>query len=392
MHLTRRIRIQLAIFTVVALVAGVDHGLRLHAAARTAVRRRPLHGDRRAARGRRPVRQRATSPTAAPKSAESTSVQPDRHRRRGRAVAELGHHDPVGPRRRGAQPVRGRRAVRRAAAAQRQRPAAEGRRRHPARPTPPCRPTSTRCWTPPTAVCRRSRATTSRRSIDEAYTAVGGLGPELSRLVKGRTALAIDARKNLDALTTLIDKSAAGPGLPDRHRRLDPGVGGAPGRPSPTSCRARTTPWPGFCTTVAPARRRGARSCSTGCSPPCRSCWPTWSASARWRSPTSPAIEQLLVLLPQGTAVTQATGVANREHQAGLQGRLPELQPEPQPAAAVHHRLPACPAAARARLRGLSRPPGRRSVLPGPAGLAVQRPRRPQPAVRDGAGQTGTRR
>lgn len=43
--------------------------------------------------------------------------------------------------------------------------------------------------------------------IDEAYTAVGGLGPELSRVVDGASTLAIDARKNLDPLTTLIDKA-----------------------------------------------------------------------------------------------------------------------------------------------------------------------------------------
>jgi phospholipid/cholesterol/gamma-HCH transport system substrate-binding protein len=43
--------------------------------------------------------------------------------------------------------------------------------------------------------------------IDESYTAVGGLGPELSRIVKGSTALAIDARKNLDPLLALIDQS-----------------------------------------------------------------------------------------------------------------------------------------------------------------------------------------
>lgn len=41
--------------------------------------------------------------------------------------------------------------------------------------------------------------------IDESYTAVGGLGPELSRLVKGTATLAIDARENLDSVTTLID-------------------------------------------------------------------------------------------------------------------------------------------------------------------------------------------
>ncbi|BBZ15587.1 MCE family protein [Mycobacterium branderi] len=43
--------------------------------------------------------------------------------------------------------------------------------------------------------------------VDESYTAVGGLGPELSRLVKGTSELSIDARKNLDAIITLIEES-----------------------------------------------------------------------------------------------------------------------------------------------------------------------------------------
>jgi phospholipid/cholesterol/gamma-HCH transport system substrate-binding protein len=43
--------------------------------------------------------------------------------------------------------------------------------------------------------------------IDEGYTALGGLSPEFSRLVQGGTTLAIDADKNRDALTSLIDNS-----------------------------------------------------------------------------------------------------------------------------------------------------------------------------------------
>ena len=43
--------------------------------------------------------------------------------------------------------------------------------------------------------------------VDEAYTAVGGMGPELSRLVTGGGALAAEARKNLGPLLTLIDQS-----------------------------------------------------------------------------------------------------------------------------------------------------------------------------------------
>ncbi|HET6733500.1 MlaD family protein [Mycobacterium sp.] len=43
--------------------------------------------------------------------------------------------------------------------------------------------------------------------IDESATAFGGHGPELSRIVSGFTTLAIDARANLDSMTTLIDGS-----------------------------------------------------------------------------------------------------------------------------------------------------------------------------------------
>lgn len=44
--------------------------------------------------------------------------------------------------------------------------------------------------------------------VDESYAAVGGLGPELSRIVKGGSALASHANANLDSLTKLIDGSA----------------------------------------------------------------------------------------------------------------------------------------------------------------------------------------
>lgn len=47
-----------------------------------------------------------------------------------------------------------------------------------------------------------------KTAIDESYTAFGGRGPELSRIVKGSSQIAIDARANLDSLTALIDESA----------------------------------------------------------------------------------------------------------------------------------------------------------------------------------------
>ncbi|WP_396926827.1 MCE family protein [Mycolicibacterium sp.] len=46
-----------------------------------------------------------------------------------------------------------------------------------------------------------------KTAIDEAYTAVGGLGRQLSDIVRGTTTLAIDARANLDPLVKLIDNA-----------------------------------------------------------------------------------------------------------------------------------------------------------------------------------------
>ena len=46
-----------------------------------------------------------------------------------------------------------------------------------------------------------------RTVIDESYTAVGGLGPELTRLVHGSIDLSIEARENLDPLIALIEQS-----------------------------------------------------------------------------------------------------------------------------------------------------------------------------------------
>lgn len=46
-----------------------------------------------------------------------------------------------------------------------------------------------------------------RTVVDESYKGVGGLGPELSRIVDGSTSLAIEAGKSIDSITALIDQS-----------------------------------------------------------------------------------------------------------------------------------------------------------------------------------------
>jgi phospholipid/cholesterol/gamma-HCH transport system substrate-binding protein len=86
--------------------------------------------------------------------------------------------------------------------------------------------------------------------IDESYTAVGGLGPELSKIVDGVTNLSIDARENLDPMLSLIDNAK-------------------PVLDSQTETSSAIQGWAAHVATVTRA------SSSTGSSPPCRSCWRT---------------------------------------------------------------------------------------------------------------------
>ena len=112
-----------------------------------------------------------------------------------------------------------------------------------------------------------------KTAVDEAYTAVGGLGPELSRFVKGGTALAIDARKNLDELTTLIDQSK--PILDSQTDTAGSIQAWAANLATVTDQLQHRTPrWPGSWRRAQPPQTR-CGPCSTGCSPHCRSCWPT---------------------------------------------------------------------------------------------------------------------
>lgn len=123
--------------------------------------------------------------------------------------------------------------------------------------------------------------------VDEAYTAVGGLGPELSRLVKGSTQLAIDARANLGELTTLIDQS--GPVLDSQTDTSGAVQRWAANLASITGQLKQEDPAVAGVLQQGPARPTRCVRCSTSCSPACRSCWRTWSVWAKWRSPTSPA-------------------------------------------------------------------------------------------------------
>jgi phospholipid/cholesterol/gamma-HCH transport system substrate-binding protein len=147
-----------------------------------------------------------------------------------------------------------------------------------------------------------------RTVIDESYLAVGGLGPELRRLVNGSTSLAIDARKDLDSLTTVIDQVQ-------------------PVLDSQTDTSGSIQSWAANLANITGQLQSEDRSVSgvlsngPGAAEEVRALFdqlqPTLPivlanlASVGEVAVTyQPNLEQLLVLLPQGTAVTQAVGVA----------------------------------------------------------------------------------
>lgn len=157
-----------------------------------------------------------------------------------------------------------------------------------------------------------------RTAVDEAYLAVGGLGPDLSRLVKGSTQLAIDARANLDPLTTLIDESQ-------------------PVLDTQTDTAGSIRAWASNLATITDELRshdgavRGLLERGPGAAEEVRALLdrlqPTLPivlanlVNVNEVAVTyQPALEQLLVLLPQGTATTQATGTANRHTKQDYKG------------------------------------------------------------------------
>jgi phospholipid/cholesterol/gamma-HCH transport system substrate-binding protein len=157
-----------------------------------------------------------------------------------------------------------------------------------------------------------------KTTVDEAYTAVGGLGPDISRLVTGSSSLSIDARKNLGPLLALIDQSS-------------------PVLESQTDSSDAVRLWAAHLADIT----RGLQRNNTAVQGVLQKGGP---ASAEVRqlfdrvNPTLPimlanligvgqvavtyqhGIEQLLVLLPQAVAAVQAIGVPNRNTKQGYKG------------------------------------------------------------------------
>ncbi|MDY6995636.1 MAG: MlaD family protein [Actinomycetota bacterium] len=145
--------------------------------------------------------------------------------------------------------------------------------------------------------------------IEQAYVAVGGLGPEIRRFVMGSTQLAIDGRGDLDALVTLIDDSA--PVLNSQTETADAIATWADDLADVADSLRDSD------AAVAGVLERGPQSVQEGRAllDRLRPTLPVIAANLASVGEVAvvyqPAIEQLLVLLPQGVASTQAMLMAN---------------------------------------------------------------------------------
>jgi phospholipid/cholesterol/gamma-HCH transport system substrate-binding protein len=157
-----------------------------------------------------------------------------------------------------------------------------------------------------------------KTAVDEAYVAFGGLGPELSRLVQGGTALAIDARKNLDPLTTLIDQSK--PILDAQTETAGSIQAWASNLATITDqLQSQDTAVAGILD-KGPGAADEVRALFDRLQPTLPIVLANLVSIGEVAVTYQPSLEQLLVLLPQGTATTQAIGVAKRNTKQDVEG------------------------------------------------------------------------
>ncbi len=149
-----------------------------------------------------------------------------------------------------------------------------------------------------------------RTVVDEAYLAVGGLGPELRRLVNGSTTLAIDARKNLDSLTTVIDQVQ--PVLDSQTDTSDSVQAWAANLANITGQLQRDDGAVSGILSEGPGAAEEVRALFDRLQPTLPIVLANLVSVGEVAVTYQPNLEQLLVLLPQGTAVTQAVGVAKK--------------------------------------------------------------------------------
>ncbi|MBJ7339255.1 MlaD family protein [Mycolicibacterium sp.] len=148
-----------------------------------------------------------------------------------------------------------------------------------------------------------------RTVVDEADKAVGGLGPELTRIVDGSTALAIDAGKTIDPLTTLIDQ--APPVLNSQVQTSDSIAQWAARTAAITGqIKAQDTAFADLLNQGAPALNEG-KALFDRVAPALPVLLANLVSLGDIAVTYRADLEQLLVLYPQGTAVMSAIALAD---------------------------------------------------------------------------------
>ena len=154
--------------------------------------------------------------------------------------------------------------------------------------------------------------------IDEGYTAVGGLGPELSRLVKGSTTLAIDARNNLDSLITLTDQSQ--PVLDSQTKTSNSIAAWASNIATVTGELKSQDPAVSTLLADGPDAADATRALLDRLQPSLPILLNNLVGLDHVGITYNNDLEQLLVLLPQGLSIAQAAGLANRNTKQAYKG------------------------------------------------------------------------
>ena len=148
-----------------------------------------------------------------------------------------------------------------------------------------------------------------RTVVDEADKAVGGLGPELSRIVDGSTALAIESGKFVDQISQLIDQSP--PVLNSQVQTTDSIATWAQRMASITGqFKAQDAAFADLLTVGAPALNEG-KALFDRVAPALPLLLANLVSLGHIAVTYRNDLEQLLVLFPQGTAVMSAIALAD---------------------------------------------------------------------------------
>ena len=157
-----------------------------------------------------------------------------------------------------------------------------------------------------------------RTVVDEAAKAVAGLGPELSRIVDGSTALAIEGGKTIDPLGRLIDQSP--PVLNSQVQTADSIATWAQRTAAITGqLRAQDAAFADLLNVSGPALDEG-RALFDRIAPALPVLLANLVSLGNIAVTYRNDLEQLLVLFPQGTAVMSAITLANADTKQDYRG------------------------------------------------------------------------